>query len=813
MFVTHVVMKKFLLSSVVLVAAASVSSFAQESAKKEQPKPALSAFDQTQATSQAAIIKKQESIFKANAALKAADDLFIKEQFVPALEKYREVMTMLPTPAPATAKIQNRAYDGAASCLLNMAREDVATGKLDSARSRCDEALSFAPDNDKVKEERARLYAKMGIELDVYGKPRLEENPAVTPSHLKNIVDVRGLLNEGTELMNAGRYDEAEKKFQEVLKTDLDPFNSAARKKMEELILKKRRYADKAREVTREVRMADIDRAWETPIPGVNLRSQPNAQVATISRSNVAQTERKLKTLILPQVSFEQASIEDVVNFLRAKSNELDPQSPINFVINLAGEKGNEISLSMHQVPMIEVIRYATQIANLKYTIQERMVTVVPFTASTENVITKDYIVPPDFFAVSEKTDSGDTSSRGRRSSSSTTRSLTDKVVLERDVDVRQMLIDKGVNFDAKGATVSFNPNNNLMRVSNTPENIELIEALVGPVTATPVQVEIEAKLIELNQTDLDEISTGMNVVKDGNYTQSSGSPLPTPLPNGESYADGMDGFNQMKGLRSNSALQQNRVDGLLARGLQAPSTNNLNFQAKVLNYNLDVLVRALSQKKSIDLLQAPKVRVKTGESAKIEIVRKFQYPESFTAPVLPAAQSGNAPITAPPTVTPTQPSGFKEKDIGVTLTVTPQVSGNMIDMTLTPNVTDFEGFINYGTPVDVNVSGRSMRLTENYANVPVFSTRGVTSNVLVQDGRTVVLGGLLREDIQKIEDKVPLLGDIPVLGRMFRSKVDQSIKKNLMIFVTPRLVKPTGELVNEIEPPVISAKKTASAR
>ena len=65
-----------------------------------------------------------------------------------------------------------------------------------------------------------------------------------------------------------------------------------------------------------------------------------------------------------------------------------------------------------------------------------------------------------------------------------------------------------------------------------------------------------------------------------------------------------------------------------------------------------------------------------------------------------------------------------------------------------------------------------------------------------VYDGNTVVLGGLMREDVQKVEDKTPILGDIPIIGRLFRSSVDQHLKRNLVIFVTARLMKPDGDPV-----------------
>jgi general secretion pathway protein D len=90
--------------------------------------------------------------------------------------------------------------------------------------------------------------------------------------------------------------------------------------------------------------------------------------------------------------------------------------------------------------------------------------------------------------------------------------------------------------------------------------------------------------------------------------------------------------------------------------------------------------------------------------------------------------------------------------------------------------------------------------ITPNVINQPIFSTRKVTTNVSVFDGQTVVLGGLMREDVQKVEDKTPFLGDIPLLGRLFRSNVDQHLKRNLVIFVSARLINPAGEPVRSDE-------------
>ena len=224
------------------------------------------------------------------------------------------------------------------------------------------------------------------------------------------------------------------------------------------------------------------------------------------------------------------------------------------------------------------------------------------------------------------------------------------------------------------------------------------------------------------------------------------------------------------------------------------------------------MVIRALNQKKGVDLLSAPRVTTKSGQRAVIEIVREFRYPTQFDPPKLPSGirlsrriwhltyrrKHGAFPVT------PTTPIAFETRNTGVTLEVEPVVGpdGVTIDLNLVPQVVEFEGFINYGSPiqsVSTNALGiaSSFVLTPNIINQPIFSARKVTTSVSVWDGQTVVLGGLMREDVQKTEDRTPILGDIPMVGRLFRSNIEQHIKRNLVIFVTARLMNPGGQLVN----------------
>ena len=83
---------------------------------------------------------------------------------------------------------------------------------------------------------------------------------------------------------------------------------------------------------------------------------------------------------------------------------------------------------------------------------------------------------------------------------------------------------------------------------------------------------------------------------------------------------------------------------------------------------------------------------------------------------------------------------------------------------------------------------------------LPHFRVRQVTTSAIVWDGQTIVLGGLISENISRLKDKVPVLGDLPILGPLFRSESNFSQKKNLVIFVTPTIIDPAGNRVHTDE-------------
>ena len=135
------------------------------------------------------------------------------------------------------------------------------------------------------------------------------------------------------------------------------------------------------------------------------------------------------------------------------------------------------------------------------------------------------------------------------------------------------------------------------------------------------------------------------------------------------------------------------------------------------------------------------------------------------------------------------------------------------MDINLKPDFTDFDGFINYGTPILAgqtttvnpgafalgNLFGtRDQVITPNEILMPVFSHIGTETSLTIADNHTVVIGGLLEERTERVEDKTPVLGGIPVVGRLFQSQASRPVKTAIILLVKVRVVDAAGRPFHE---------------
>jgi general secretion pathway protein D len=205
-------------------------------------------------------------------------------------------------------------------------------------------------------------------------------------------------------------------------------------------------------------------------------------------------------------------------------------------------------------------------------------------------------------------------------------------------------------------------------------------------------------------------------------------------------------------------------------------------------DYEVDLLLRALNRKSGSDLMSAPKVTVLSGKRASITVAQELRYPESYGDIEAGEPDGGSVSIVA------ATPQDFVTRNVGVELSVTPNVENDdTISLILEPRVTEFEGFVEYGGPsVAINEIGTIVTVPAGFYQ-PIFSTRELSTEVTVFDGATIVMGGLTRDEVKTVNDRVPVLGDIPGLGRLFRSEGETRQKRNLLMFVTANLVSPGG--------------------
>jgi general secretion pathway protein D len=662
-------------------------------------------------------------------------------------------------------------------------------------------------------------------------------NRTITPGFVTKVTQVEQLMNEAEGLYASARFDAAFNKYQMVL--NLDPENRSARLGMEKINKQRSSYAETAYTERRSQMISDVARAWELPVPKINTGATTIVEQSPIDMQGTSAISRKLQEIRLPQLSLTDETVREAVEKLQKKSRVLDTtetdpaKKGVNIVLKLdpakeAVDGGTKLNLSLNDLPLGEALKYIASAANLKVKIEPYAVAIVPLSEPTETLISKQYKVPPGFISSSagSSPSAGALPTAGVPGASGTVGKSGAKEFLE----------SQGVTFPA-GASATYLASSSKLLVKNTQSNLDLIDSLVEVSLATPPsQVEIEARFLEVTQNNLQElgfdwlmgafqlpggsgVNTGGGTVGNRQGQANAGNyPFVSPAngyPAGAMNVDpagNVTAGNVTAGNRTGSAaVSANALDALLFGSPAGPAAGVLALAGVFTNPQFQVVLRAINQQKGVDLVSAPKVTVTSGRKATINITQKFPYPRDYSPPTVVAATTPGQIQPANPAT----PTSFETRNCGVQLEVEPTVGpdGYTIELSLSPQITEFQGFVNYGSPInsiatvyDAIFQNRSIGtqrvfLTANTINQPVFSVRQVDTQVTVYDGQTVVLGGLMREDVQKVQDKTPIVGDLPLVGSLFRSSSNQRIKRNLLIFVSAGLLDPAGQpLIKTVE-------------
>ena len=227
----------------------------------------------------------------------------------------------------------------------------------------------------------------------------------------------------------------------------------------------------------------------------------------------------------------------------------------------------------------------------------------------------------------------------------------------------------------------------------------------------------------------------------------------------------------------------------------------NMSYYNKY-GYKLDASIYALDQSDATDVLSCPRVTTMNGQPATIKMVTEKYYPTDWEEAEYTTMSGGSATI---PVFIGSTAELDEATEEGIIFTVTPNVSADKytINLFMQPLVQKFIGWDDYSyeVPVDITINGNNQVVNvPNTMKMPIFERRTTKTNIECTDNGTIVMGGMIQDETTVLDDSYPILGDIPLIGRLFQSKGRAGAKKNLMIFLSCRLVNPDGSPLRERE-------------
>lgn len=321
------------------------------------------------------------------------------------------------------------------------------------------------------------------------------------------------------------------------------------------------------------------------------------------------------------------------------------------------------------------------------------------------------------------------------------------KVNFAKASDIAEMINGEGnISMLSERGSMTIDERTNSLLIRELPENIEVIREIIESLDIPVKQVQIEARIVTINEGNMDELGIrwGFTSINGSNTVGGSieNNLATIGLYNGEGGDDGGDGDGV-------------GIDDFLNVNLAATSPNatSIAFQVAKLGSDtlLDLELSDLQQESKAEIISSPRLITTNKKPAYIE--------QGTEIPYLESSSSGATTVT------------FKKAVLS--LKVTPQITPDnrlVLDLSVTQD-----------RPGQVVKTGTGEAVA--------IDTQRIGTQVLVNNGETVVLGGIFQHSITNSVDKVPLLGDLPLLGALFRRSYENVGKSELLIFVTPKVV------------------------
>lgn len=273
----------------------------------------------------------------------------------------------------------------------------------------------------------------------------------------------------------------------------------------------------------------------------------------------------------------------------------------------------------------------------------------------------------------------------------------------------------------------------NTLIITDTESNLIKISQMIERLDKTTPQVMIEAKIIETRLTDDERLGIDWEM-----KIAASGARRPITIP-----------FEADRGLGDFFPAP--------APGVHFPLPEAADFVFGTLNFSeLRVVLEMLNERTDTSLISNPRITALNNQEARI-IVGTI-----VPIPIFEISRETGMRVIV----------GYDEQEIGIKLTVTPNINEeNYVILHVKPSVDEIVGWTG---PDDER---------------PIISTRSAETKVMIRDGETLVIGGLISEKTIQMRRKVPILGNLPILGRLFSKTIDTVEKTDLLIFITPHII------------------------
>jgi len=605
---------------------------------------------------------------------------------------------------------------------------------------------------------------------------------------------------------------------------------------------------------TRQEMLEEIEREWERP--KVFDRQIEETKEVEEGPSNI---ESKLKLIEIPGVDFFNSPLSEAMTELQRQARLFDLTEPdpakkgLNIIPLIGEEEEPTVNIKLNAMPLGKMIEFIAEMVGWTFDVRSDAV-VIQKTGGTF----KGRPLETEFYQMNPGTVQRLTGSSGGGGADA------DPFAApagggdgggDEGIKIRTFLENTGIPFiDAKGHKFAFDGFQ--MIITHERRYLDLIERILSKLDEeSSKQVEIEAKFLEVQEGALDEISF------DWQYSWGNANLLYDPetfMPQVDSRGNLSRSYERVvtgntrtlatahspSGTTRDTVISMpdnpdasmniaNPVPNLpgkigIGAGVSPLGTFSSNRDGSIETVGQNemiigssqaaLMISALKRKQGTDLLSAPRVTVMDGQSATITVAQEFIYPTEYEPAPAPTIGGGGgnneggglggaiqiqSAIPQFETVAPLdEQPGFRE--VGVVLNVTPTIEKyNSINLRLTPKVTEFDGFIEYGGNSAMigtsQVGSPPMMIQPSGILMPIFSVRKVDTQVSIFDGATVIIGGLTREEVKTVNDKIPVLGNIPIIGKLFQSNAESYQKRNLLIFVSASIVSKGGSPVREV--------------